>query len=70
LSDEKLRSKLGEEGKHRAESFTWDRAAAQALAVLRRIGSAASPGATSAPALRATSPRAGRPDRPPHKVGR
>src|SRR6202171_4388799 len=69
LSDEKLRSKLGEEGKHRAESFTWDRAAAQALAVLRRIGSAASPGATSPPALRATSPRAGRRDRPPHKSG-
>jgi glycosyltransferase involved in cell wall biosynthesis len=41
LSDEKLRSKLGEEGKHRAESFTWDRAAAQALAVLRRIGNRA-----------------------------
>jgi glycosyltransferase involved in cell wall biosynthesis len=39
LSDEKLRSKLGEEGKHRAESFTWDRAAGQTLAVLRRIGS-------------------------------
>jgi glycosyltransferase involved in cell wall biosynthesis len=70
LSDEKLRSKLGEEGKHRAESFTWDRAADQALVVLRRIGSAASPDATSPPALRATSPRAGRRDRPPHKVGR
>jgi glycosyltransferase involved in cell wall biosynthesis len=41
LSDEKLRSKLGEEGKHRAESFTWDRAAAQTLAVLRRIGNRA-----------------------------
>ena len=39
LSDPKLRSKLGEEGKRRAESFTWDRAAKQTLEVLRRIGS-------------------------------
>jgi glycosyltransferase involved in cell wall biosynthesis len=41
LSDAKLRSKLGEEGKHRAESFTWDRAADQTLNVLRRIGNRA-----------------------------
>jgi glycosyltransferase involved in cell wall biosynthesis len=41
LSDSKLRSKLGEEGKHRAESFTWDRAADQTLNVLRRIGNRA-----------------------------
>jgi glycosyltransferase involved in cell wall biosynthesis len=41
LSDEKLRSKLGEEGKRRAESYTWDRAAKQTLAVLRRIGNRA-----------------------------
>ncbi|GAC1668411.1 MAG: hypothetical protein PVS3B2_07970 [Candidatus Dormibacteraceae bacterium] len=38
LSDPKLRSKLGEEGKRRAQSFTWDRAAEQTLSVLRRIG--------------------------------
>jgi glycosyltransferase involved in cell wall biosynthesis len=41
LSDAKLRSKLGEEGKRRAESFTWDRAAVQTLAVLHRIGNRA-----------------------------
>jgi glycosyltransferase involved in cell wall biosynthesis len=41
LSDEKLRDKLGQEGKRRAESFTWDRAAGQTLAVLRRIGNRA-----------------------------
>jgi glycosyltransferase involved in cell wall biosynthesis len=41
LSDEKLRDKLGEEGKRRAESFTWDRAAGQTLAVLKRIGNRA-----------------------------
>lgn len=41
LSDPKLRSKLGEEGKRRAESFTWDRAAGQTLAVLKRIGNRA-----------------------------
>ena len=38
LSDPKLRSKLGEEGKRRAQGFTWDRAAEQTLSVLRRIG--------------------------------
>ena len=41
LSDAKLRSKLGEEGKRRAEGFTWDRAAVQTLAVLHRIGNRA-----------------------------
>jgi glycosyltransferase involved in cell wall biosynthesis len=40
LSDAKLREKMGEEGKRRAATFTWDRAAEQTLAVLRRIGSA------------------------------
>ncbi|MGH7762366.1 MAG: glycosyltransferase family 4 protein [Candidatus Dormibacteraceae bacterium] len=40
LSDGKLRQKLGDEGKHRAADFTWDRAAEQTLAVLRRIGTA------------------------------
>ena len=38
LSDPNLRAKLGEEGKRRAEKFTWNRAAEQTLAVLRRIG--------------------------------
>jgi len=38
LSDEKLRAKLGEEGRLRAASFTWDRAAEQTLEVLRQIG--------------------------------
>jgi glycosyltransferase involved in cell wall biosynthesis len=41
LSDEKLRSKLGEEGKRRAESYTWDRAAGKTLEILRRIGNRA-----------------------------
>ena len=41
LSDAQLRVKLGDEGKRRAAEFTWDRAAGQALAVLRRIGSVA-----------------------------
>ena len=41
LSDEKLRVKLGEEGKRRAASFTWDRAADQTLEVLHRIGNTA-----------------------------
>jgi alpha-1,3-rhamnosyl/mannosyltransferase len=40
LSDAKLRQKMGEEGKRRAAAFTWDRAVAQTLAVLRRIGTA------------------------------
>jgi glycosyltransferase involved in cell wall biosynthesis len=38
LADSHLRQKLGEEGKRRAESFTWARAAEQTLEVLRRIG--------------------------------
>jgi glycosyltransferase involved in cell wall biosynthesis len=41
LSDEKLRAKLGEEGKRRAAGFTWDRVADQALDVLHRIGNTA-----------------------------
>jgi glycosyltransferase involved in cell wall biosynthesis len=41
LSDETLRAKLGEEGKRRAASFTWDRAAEQTLEVLHRIGNTA-----------------------------
>jgi glycosyltransferase involved in cell wall biosynthesis len=40
LSDAQLRQKLGDEGKRRAAEFTWDRAAEQTLAVLRRIGTA------------------------------
>jgi len=40
LADAQLRQKLGEEGKRRAAEFTWDRAADQTLAVLRRIGNA------------------------------
>jgi glycosyltransferase involved in cell wall biosynthesis len=40
LSDAQLRLKLGEEGRRRAADFTWDRAAEQTLAVLRRIGTA------------------------------
>ena len=41
LSDEKLRAKLGEEGKRRAAGFTWERAADQTLEVLHRIGNTA-----------------------------
>jgi glycosyltransferase involved in cell wall biosynthesis len=41
LSDATLRQEMGEKGKRRAATFTWDRAADQTLAVLRRIGSAA-----------------------------
>ena len=41
LSDGKLRQELGEKGKRRAAGFTWERAADQTLAVLRRIGTAA-----------------------------
>jgi glycosyltransferase involved in cell wall biosynthesis len=55
LSDEKLRGKLGEEGKRRAAGFTWDRAADQTLKVLRRIGS----DRPLRPAARATSPAGG-----------
>src|SRR6202521_1718873 len=40
LSDAKLRQALGDEGKRRAADFTWDKAAEQTLAVLRRIGTA------------------------------
>jgi glycosyltransferase involved in cell wall biosynthesis len=38
LADPHLRQKLGEEGKRRAESFTWARAAEQTLEVLHKIG--------------------------------
>ena len=38
LADPHLRRKLGEEGKRRAGSFTWARAAEQTLEVLRKIG--------------------------------
>jgi glycosyltransferase involved in cell wall biosynthesis len=41
LSDVKLRASLGLEGKRRAASFTWDRAADQTLEVLHRIGNTA-----------------------------
>jgi glycosyltransferase involved in cell wall biosynthesis len=40
LSDEALRKKLGDHGKRRAATFTWARAAGQALEVLHRIGTA------------------------------
>jgi len=40
LADGALRKKLGEAGKQRAAAFTWDRAAAETVEVLRRIGSA------------------------------
>ena len=42
LSDPALRKKLGEAGKRRAAQFTWARAAASTLDVLRRIGSSRS----------------------------
>jgi glycosyltransferase involved in cell wall biosynthesis len=38
LSDEGLRRKLGEAGKRRAAGFTWEKAAASTLDILRRIG--------------------------------
>ncbi|MDQ2944184.1 MAG: glycosyltransferase family 4 protein [Candidatus Dormibacteraeota bacterium] len=41
LSDERLRGKLGEEGKRRAASYTWGRAAEQTLEVLHKIGNTA-----------------------------
>ena len=41
LSDAPLRVKLGEEGKRRAAEYTWDRAAEQTLAILRRVATAA-----------------------------
>ncbi|TMF42564.1 MAG: glycosyltransferase family 4 protein [Chloroflexi bacterium] len=40
LSDGALRKKLGEAGRQRSAAFTWDRAAAETVEVLRRIGSA------------------------------
>lgn len=40
LSDENLRQTLGEEGKRRAATFTWARAAEQTLEVMHRIGTA------------------------------
>lgn len=41
LADATLRQKLGEEGRRRAASFTWARAAELTLEVLRRIGTRA-----------------------------
>jgi glycosyltransferase involved in cell wall biosynthesis len=41
LSDRQLRQKLGEEGKRRAASFTWARAAEETLQVLHQIGNTA-----------------------------
>jgi glycosyltransferase involved in cell wall biosynthesis len=38
LSDSDLRRELGEAGKRRAAGFTWERAAASTLDILRRIG--------------------------------
>lgn len=38
LADSRLREKLGEEGRRRAAGFTWTRAAAQTLEILRRVG--------------------------------
>jgi glycosyltransferase involved in cell wall biosynthesis len=43
LADEALRTKLGEEGRRRARSYTWSSAAEQTLDVLRRIGHTAEP---------------------------
>src|SRR5437660_4185162 len=40
LSDETLRAKLGEEGKRRAQGYSWANAAERTLSVLRRIGQA------------------------------
>jgi glycosyltransferase involved in cell wall biosynthesis len=41
LADEALRVKLGEEGRKRAQAYTWTHAADKTLAVLRKIGGAA-----------------------------
>jgi len=41
LADPALRARLGDQGRRRAAAFTWEGAAAQILAVLRRIGAAA-----------------------------
>lgn len=38
LSDTNLRNRMGEVGKQRAAGFTWERAAASTLDILRRIG--------------------------------
>jgi glycosyltransferase involved in cell wall biosynthesis len=38
LSDEGLRNKLSAAGRMRAAAFTWERAAASTLDILRRIG--------------------------------
>ncbi|MGH7763181.1 MAG: glycosyltransferase family 4 protein [Candidatus Dormibacteraceae bacterium] len=38
LSDQSLRTRLGDEGRRRAAAYTWDQAAERTLAVLRRIG--------------------------------
>jgi glycosyltransferase involved in cell wall biosynthesis len=38
LSDSELRNALGEAGKRRAAGFTWEKAAASTLEILRRIG--------------------------------
>jgi len=38
LSDVDLRTELGAAGKRRAAGFTWERAAASTLDILRRIG--------------------------------
>jgi glycosyltransferase involved in cell wall biosynthesis len=43
LSDEKLRAKLGQEGRLRAADYTWDRAAEQTLEILRQIGNEREP---------------------------
>ena len=41
LSDSALREKLGAAGKRRAAGFTWEKAAAATMEILRRIGSSA-----------------------------
>ncbi|HYM65949.1 MAG TPA: glycosyltransferase family 1 protein, partial [Patescibacteria group bacterium] len=41
IADPALRARLGEEGRKRAAHFTWEAAAAQTLAILRRIGAPA-----------------------------
>ncbi|TAN31852.1 glycosyltransferase family 1 protein [bacterium] len=42
LADASLRERLGEAGRRRAASFTWERAAEMTIEVLRRVGHAAS----------------------------
>lgn len=46
LADADLRKKLGETGRRRAAAFTWERAAASTIEVLRRIGSGGPSGKT------------------------